>query len=80
MLHCGGGPGPNAIAALPALAAWVEQNKAPDILVATKYQGDDPSAPIQRQRPLCSFPARAQWDGQGDRSKLESYRCVAPKA
>jgi hypothetical protein len=35
---------------------------------------------MMRQRPLCSFPARAQWDGQGDRSKLESYRCVAPKA
>ena len=80
MLHCGGGPGPNAIAALPALAAWVEHNKAPDFLVATKYQNDDPAAPMLRQRPLCSFPARAQWDSQGDRSKLESYRCVAPKA
>ena len=80
MLHCGGGPGPNAIAALPALAAWVEHNKAPDFLVATKYQNDDPAAPMLRQRPLCSFPARAQWDGQGDRSKLESYRCVAPKS
>jgi feruloyl esterase len=79
MLHCRGGPGPNAIAALPALASWVEHNKAPDFLVATKYQGDDPAAPVVRQRPLCSFPARAAWDGRGDRSKLESYRCVAPR-
>jgi feruloyl esterase len=79
MLHCGGGPGPNAIAALPALAAWVEHNKAPGFLVATKYQGDDPAATVVRQRPLCSFPARAEWDGRGERSKLESYRCVAPK-
>src|SRR6185312_891121 len=53
---------------------------APDLLVATKFQGDDPSKPMLRQRPLCSFPARAQWDGQGDRNRLESYRCVAPKA
>jgi hypothetical protein len=79
MLHCGGGPGPNAIAALPALTAWVEHNKAPDILIATKYRGDDPSAAVLRERPLCAFPARAQWDGTGDRNRWESFRCTLPK-
>lgn len=79
MLHCGGGPGPNAIAALPAIADWVEHNKPPEALVATKYRGDDPTGPIERQRPLCAFPAKAQWDGKGDRNSLASFRCVAPR-
>ncbi len=38
MLHCGGGPGPNVLATLPAITAWVEENKAPEMLLATKYQ------------------------------------------
>jgi len=78
MLHCAGGPGPNAIATLPAIAAWVEQNKAPDFLVATKYRDNDPAQPVERTRPLCVFPARAQWDGKGDKTRLESFRCGAP--
>ena len=80
MLHCSGGPGPNAIAALPALVDWVEHSKALDyVLIATKHQGDDPAAAVVRQRPLCAFPAKAQWDGTGDRNRLESFRCAVPK-
>jgi feruloyl esterase len=79
MLHCGGGPGPNVIATLPAITAWVEDNKAPDMLVATKFHGDDPTQPVERTRPLCVFPGRAEWDGQGDKTRLESFRCVAPR-
>ena len=78
MLHCSGGPGPNVIATLPAITAWTEQNKAPDFLVATKYKNNDPALPVERTRPLCVFPARAQWDGKGDKSRLESFRCRAP--
>jgi feruloyl esterase len=79
MLHCGGGPGPNVIAALPAITAWVEQHKAPDFLVATKYKNDDPSKPVERTRPLCVFPARAEWDGKGDKTKRESFDCRATR-
>ena len=78
MLHCAGGPGPNVIATLPAITAWVEQNKAPDLLVATKYKNNDPTQPIERTRPLCVFPARAQWDGKGDKTRLESFHCQDP--
>ncbi|HEX4636566.1 MAG TPA: tannase/feruloyl esterase family alpha/beta hydrolase, partial [Rhizomicrobium sp.] len=63
MLHCGGGRGPNMLATLPAITAWVEQNKAPDTLIATKYHGDDPRQPVERVRPLCAFPAHAEWNG-----------------
>jgi len=78
MLHCAGGPGPNIIATLPAITAWVEQSKAPDLLVATKYRDNDPAQPALRTRPLCVFPARAQWDGKDDKTRLESFRCRAP--
>ena len=35
MLHCGGGPGPGNVAWLDLLRAWVEQNQAPEGIVAT---------------------------------------------
>ena len=76
MLHCGGGPGPNVIAAQPAIVDWVEHGKAPALLVATKYEGNNPAKPVERQRPLCAFPAIAKWDGKGDKAKLESFKCV----
>ncbi|HEX4636121.1 MAG TPA: tannase/feruloyl esterase family alpha/beta hydrolase, partial [Rhizomicrobium sp.] len=63
-----------------AITAWVEQNKAPDTLIATKYHGDDPRQPVERVRPLCAFPAHAEWNGGGDRNSPADYRCVAPPA
>ena len=79
MLHCGGGPGPNSIAAQPAIVDWVEHVKAPASLIATIYQGNNPSKPIERQRPLCAFPATAQWDGKGDKTQLASWVCSVKK-
>jgi len=79
MLHCGGGPGANVLATIPAITRWVEQHQAPDMLIATKYRGDDRLQPVERVRPLCAFPARAEWDGKGERNSPASYRCVAGK-
>ena len=79
MLHCGGGPGPNSIAFLPAITDWVEKGEAPKILVATKYLNNNPNGPVERTRPLCPYPARAEWDGKGDKNKLESFACVGAK-
>jgi feruloyl esterase len=77
MLHCARGEGPNVLATLPAIRAWVEEDKAPDHILASKYQDDDPTKPVERSRPLCVFPARAAWDGTGDKTKAESFRCRA---
>ena len=77
MLHCAGGPGPNVIQTLPAITAWVEQHKAPDILVASRHRDNDPTMPVERTRPLCVYPARAQWDGKGDKTRIDSFRCRA---
>jgi hypothetical protein len=76
MLHCGGGPGPNILSVLPAIAAWTEQNKAPDMILATKYKNADATGGVVRSRPLCVYPARAQWDGKGDKTQAESFRCL----
>jgi hypothetical protein len=76
MLHCGGGPGPNVIETLPAITAWVEKSRPPEFLIATKYENDDPALPVKRTRPLCVFPAHAEWDGKGDKARLKSFRCV----
>jgi hypothetical protein len=37
---------------------WVETGTATEKLIATKYQGDDPTKPIVMQRPAC--PIRRQ--------------------
>jgi feruloyl esterase len=79
MLHCGGGPGPNVLATLPAIAQWVEQNKAPETLIATKYRGDEFSQPVERVRPICAYPGHAVWTGRGEPNSPENYRCVPGK-
>ena len=94
MDHCGGGPGPNAVGGvfgLPppardpahdvvsALAHWVEDGAAPDQIVATKYQGDDPAKGVEAQRPWCPYPATAAYSGQGDRKDAASYACASGK-
>ena len=79
MLHCGGGPGPNVLATLPAITEWVEQNRAPEALIATKFKSNDAAAGIERTRPLCAFPGRAELMAKGDKAKAESFRCIEPK-
>jgi feruloyl esterase len=63
------------LSTLPAISAWVEDGKAPEAILAAKYQDDDPAAKVERTRPLCAWPLRAQWDGKGDKAKSESFRC-----
>ena len=78
MLHCGGGPGPNALATLPAITEWVEQDRAPESIIATKYKNNDVAAGVERTRPLCAFPGRAELIAKGDKTKAQSFRCVEP--
>jgi feruloyl esterase len=71
MEHCQGGPGANNFSTptqperppmgpdqdiVSAMEAWVEQGKAPTILIATKYEADMPSKPVKMTRPLCLYP------------------------
>ena len=93
MQHCGLGLGPNAVGGvfgLPspsrdpahdvvaALAHWVEDGAAPDQIIATLYQDNDPRKGIAAQRPWCAHPAVARFSGQGARTDAASYACTAP--
>ena len=86
----GGGEGPDAVGSehglpapqvdaehdvLAALAKWVETGTAPEKLIATKYQGDDPTKPIAMQRPACPYPKKARYSGSGDTNAAASFVC-----
>jgi feruloyl esterase len=86
----GGGEGPDAVGSehglpapevdaehdvLAALSDWVETGTAPEKLIATKYQGDDPTKPIVMQRPACPYPKKARYAGSGDTNAAASFVC-----
>jgi feruloyl esterase len=74
VLHCTGGPGPDTVDWLAAIVEWVEEDQAPERVIATKInQGE-----VEMQRPLCAYPAKAVYDGSGDAKQEESFECVAP--
>ena len=90
MAHCGGGPGPDVFgqaigqAADPehsvskALERWVENEVAPDRIIATKYTtGPNPS--VARTRPLCPYPQVASYRGSGAMDDAANFACVEPK-
>lgn len=94
MLHCGGGPGPNAFGQslpqatplsnapahdiLSALERWVEHGIAPDRIVAVKYLNNQPPQ-IQRTRPLCPYPEIAVYKGSGSTDNAANFRCQEPR-
>jgi Tannase and feruloyl esterase len=89
MGHCFGGPSANVFGgayvlggpfdpehhALAALIQWVESGRAPERIVATKYQDDDPAKAIVRTRPLCPYPRVARWQGSGSTDDARNFIC-----
>jgi hypothetical protein len=62
---------------LMALEAWVEDNAAPEHIIASRYQDDEPGKPVVRTLPLCQFPAQARYQGSGDLNDGSSWSCPA---
>jgi len=54
--------------------AWTEEGIAPEQLIATKWYDDKPELGVEKQRPLCPYPAMSQYIG-GDMSKASSFTC-----
>lgn len=72
MNHCTGGPATDQYAAFDAMVAWVEQQHAPERIIARA----SPASPFPgRERPLCAFPKIARYRGHGDPEKAESFVC-----
>lgn len=95
MNHCSGGPGPNVFGqdlanpsgattnagnnALKALERWVDDDIAPEEIVATKFVGNDRTkGVVERTRPLCAYPKVARWSGKGTTDDAKNFACVAP--
>ncbi len=74
MAHCGGGIGPDRNDAVTAVIDWVEKNKAPDSLIASKVT----NGAVVRTRPLCPYPQVARYKGQGSIDDAANFSCVAP--
>jgi len=91
-MHCGSGPGPNLFGnpldfapasdadhnIFVALERWVEEGVSPDRIIATKYQHDDPTKPVEMTRPLCAYPQQAEWSGKGATSDATNWTCQLP--
>lgn len=90
MQHCAGGPGADSFGAPGALREsdarhdiqvamqeWVEKGIAPGTIIATKYEGDDPSQAVKMTRPLCPYPQAAKYKGSGDANDAANFVCAA---
>ncbi len=92
MMHCGEGPGPNSFgnptdtsgSLVPAhnifgaLRSWVEEDRLPGSIIATKYPDDVATKPPIMNRPLCPFPEQAFWNGKGSTAVAENFTCRLP--
>ncbi|HEY1242538.1 MAG TPA: tannase/feruloyl esterase family alpha/beta hydrolase [Bryobacteraceae bacterium] len=71
MGHCGGGEGPNVFDKVSALEQWVENSKAPDVMIASHLT----SGAVDRTRPLCPYPQIAQYTGKGSTDDAKNFVC-----
>lgn len=85
--HCGGGDGADTVDYLSALEAWVEEDKAPDWLIAARLKGNPdvfqkflhpPSFPLDPQRiqftrPVYPYPIGAKYTGRGDPNDAANF-------
>lgn len=61
-----------------ALEQWVEKNKPPDVIIATKYINvEDRTKGVKMTRPLCPYPQAAKYKGKGDTNQAGSFECAA---
>jgi feruloyl esterase len=74
MAHCGGGIGPDRHDPMTAMINWVEKDKAPASMVASRVVDNK----IVRTRPLCPYPQVARYSGEGSIDEAGNFRCVAP--
>jgi feruloyl esterase len=68
-LHCGGGPGAADVDWLSAAVDWVEKEKAPDRLIASKRA---PGKTVMT-RPLFPYPQYAVYSGSGDPNDAQNF-------
>ena len=73
--HCFGGAGPSLVNFLTHIDRWVESGEAPGAIDAQWLRW---VALPNGSRPLCPYPQRAIYDGDGDTRDAASFSCAAP--
>ena len=74
MGHCQGGPGTDQFDKIGAIQAWVEQKKAPALILA-EHKTDGKT---DRSRPLCPHPQIAKYKGSGSTDEAANFSCAVP--
>jgi feruloyl esterase len=74
MAHCTGGEGTSTFDMLSALEQWVEQDRAPVQIAASRVV----NGAVNRTRPLCPFPQSATYKGLGSIDEAANFECKAP--
>ena len=74
MFHCGGGVGTSTFDVVTPLINWVEGDKAPDGISASRVVGGK----VVRTRPLCAYPEVARYKGSGSVDEARNFSCVRP--
>jgi tannase/feruloyl esterase len=77
MEHCFGGDGPSNFDLHTPIAAWVENNKAPEAITASHFPPGPPAKP-DRTRPLCTYPQVAKYKGSGSTDDAANFACAKP--
>lgn len=62
-----------------ALSHWVEDGAPPAQVIATKFVSDDAAEGIAMQRPICPYPQKAWYKGDGDANDAANFVCAASK-
>ncbi|HUA21251.1 MAG TPA: tannase/feruloyl esterase family alpha/beta hydrolase [Bryobacteraceae bacterium] len=75
MAHCAGGEGPNDFDKMTAIRNWVEDGKAPEVMIAARK---DRSGAVVRTRPLCPYPQVAKYKGSGSIDEAQNFACALP--
>jgi len=77
--HCWEKPAnaPDDFDPLMAVERWVEEGRAPDIMVARRASQDGKG---QHSRPICSYPSAARLVAGKDPGDYQSYECVSEAA
>jgi feruloyl esterase len=72
--HCFGGPGPDQVDLLKAVATWVEQGTAPSAQ-GLLHRKLDASGAATMTRPVCKYPAYPRYKGSGNVNDAANFTC-----
>lgn len=71
------GPGPAPTGTFEAILRWVEEGKAPDLLIAEQA---DPKGQVIARGPLFPYPQVAKYKGSGSPDDVENFVSIRSPA